>query len=103
MTAAEALREAGFTVIEAATADEAAVILRSASDQVDLVFSDIEMPGALNGLSLAQVVLNAWPTISVVLTSGRVSPCAASLPQGARFLSKPYDLDRVATLILEFA
>ena len=50
MTAAEALREAGFTVVEAGTADEAAAILRTAADQVRVVFGDIEMPGSMNGL-----------------------------------------------------
>ena len=103
MTAAEALREAGFTVVEAETADEAAAILRTAADQVRVVFSDIEMPGSMNGLTLARIVSDAWPAISVVLTSGRLTPCPSTLPDRARFVAKPYDLGHVATLIVELA
>ena len=103
MTAAETLRDAGFVVVEAETADEAAAILRTALDRVHAVFTDIEMPGSMNGLALAHIVSDAWPASSVVLTSGRLNPCPSTLPDRARFVGKPYDLGHVATLIVELA
>ncbi len=101
MTAAEALRAAGFNVIEVETADEAAAILRAAETPVGVVFSDIETPGALNGLELASVIYDAWPSLPVVLTSGRVKPCPSTLPQGVHFVPKPYDPAYIATLVVE--
>ena len=101
MTAAEALRAAGFNVIEVETADEAAAILRAAETSVGVVFSDIETPGTLNGLELASVINDAWPSLPVVLTSGRVEPCPLTLPQGVRFIPKPYDPSYIATLMVE--
>lgn len=99
MTAADALRAAGFHVIEAENADGAAAILRAAMVPVGAVFSDIEMPGALNGLGLASVISETWPEVPVVLTSGRVKPCPSTLPPGVRFVPKPYDPAHVATLV----
>ena len=101
MTAAEALRAAGFHVIEAESADEAAAILRAAATPVAMVFSDIETPGELDGVELANVICKAWPRMSVVLTSGRVKPCPSTLPQGVRFVPKPYDPAYVAVLMGE--
>jgi DNA-binding NtrC family response regulator len=103
MTAAQTLRQAGFAVIEAQTADEAATILQAAFDHVHVVFSDIEMPGDLDGLALAHIVSEVWPKISVVLTSGRVVPCRSMLPCGTRFVEKPYDMDHLASLIISLA
>lgn len=101
MTAAETLRAAGFNVIEVDTADEAAAILHAALTPVGVVFSDIETPGALNGLELASVIKHAWPSLPVVLTSGRVKPCPSTLPEGVRFVPKPYDPAYIAALVVE--
>jgi len=72
-TTAEGLRECGWTVFEAETADEAIAILQ-ADSPVALVFSDIEMPGTMDGLGLAQWVRANRPSIRVMLTSGRIQP-----------------------------
>ena len=99
LSAAETLRAAGFAVTEAETADEALAILQAASGGMDVVFTDVETPGELDGLALARLVVLTWPATPVIVTSGRVRPQAGDLPEAARFLSKPYDLDHVAALI----
>ena len=101
MAAAEALREAGFIVTVAETADEAARVLAAAAGAFDAVFSDIETPGELDGLALARLIGETWPAIGLVVTSGRIVPVEGSLPSRARFLGKPYDLDHVTALIAQ--
>ena len=103
LSAAETLREAGFTVTEAETADAALAVLRAASGGVDVLFTDVETPGELDGLGLARLVVETWPALPVIVTSGRVRPRAGDLPAPARFVGKPYDLDHVASLIVELA
>lgn len=70
MVGAEILEDAGFDVLEAADADEALRILQ-AHDDVLLLFSDVDMPGSMDGLDLARVVHERWPDIRLLLTSGR--------------------------------
>jgi two-component system, response regulator PdtaR len=83
------LAEAGFEVLEAGNADEALRILE-ATPEVRVVFSDVEMPGSLDGLGLARNICQCWPRIGILLTSGhRIR--AETLPREARFLAKPYD------------
>jgi CheY-like chemotaxis protein len=69
MTIAEYLRDEGYDVIEAATADEALVVLEKRTD-IDLVFSDVRMPGSIDGCELARQVRTRWPALPVILTSG---------------------------------
>ena len=93
------LRDAGFSVVEAASADEALAYLGAAGQRVDLVFTDIQMPGRLDGIGLARRLRARDPALPVVLTSGR-----AVLPEdldGALFLPKPYDHRRVTAIALE--
>ncbi|MGH6793783.1 MAG: response regulator [Methylocella sp.] len=85
---ADLLAEAGFEVLEAGNADEALRILE-ASPAVRVVFSDIEMPGSLDGLGLAGRVCQRWPGIGIVLTSGHHLR-AEMIPRKGRFLPKPY-------------
>ncbi len=88
---ADLLREeAGFKVIEAASADEALVVLEAAAKNVRAVVTDVEMPGALDGFTLTRIIKRAWPHIGVVVVSGRAAPGRDGLPTGARFLTKPY-------------
>ncbi len=100
MVAAESLIDAGFTVVEAANAEEALSVLRSRSD-VGLLFTDINMPGNLDGIDLAGLVHRLWPSIKLVITSGRT--LNKPLPDHGRFLGKPYDLTRLTALICELA
>ena len=91
MTAVDELTDAGFVVIEAEHAAEAIAILQIQAAHVDLLFTDIHMPGAMDGLALAHHASANWPWIAVLLASGKASPNAHEMPTGSRFLAKPYD------------
>lgn len=99
MIAAEVLREeSGFKVIEAANADEALTVLEATAD-VRVLVTDVEMPGSLNGFTLARVGKQAWPHIGIVVTSGRLVPGSGGLPAGAFFMPKPYTPDALMTAV----
>jgi len=90
MMAADVLREeGGFKVVEVVNADEALTVLEATADVRALV-TDVEMPGSLDGFTLARVVRQAWPHIGIVVTSGRMAPGPNDLPPGALFIPKPY-------------
>jgi CheY-like chemotaxis protein len=89
MHAAEMIQEGGFEVVEASNADEAVAILEARLD-IAVVFTDIQMPGSMNGLKLAIAVRDRWPPIHIVATSGLVHVRTGDLPEGGRFLPKPY-------------
>jgi CheY-like chemotaxis protein len=89
LTGADLLAEAGFEVLEAGNADEALRILE-ATPEVRVVFSDVEMPGSLDGLGLARNIRQRWPGTGIVLTSGHCIR-AETIPREGRFLAKPYD------------
>jgi CheY-like chemotaxis protein len=89
MHSLDVIEEAGFEVIPAANADEAIAILTGRSD-VHVVFTDIQMPGSMDGLKLARFVRDWWPPIKIVATSGRVLVEEGDLPPGSVFLPKPY-------------
>jgi CheY-like chemotaxis protein len=88
MNAAEMIGDAGFNVVEAGNADEAIAILEARPD-IRVVFTDIQMPGSMDGLKLAQFVRGRWPPIKIVATSGFVNVANDALPEGSRFLPKP--------------
>ena len=96
MVALQGLEEAGYNVLEAGSAAEALLILEARSD-VGVLFTDINMPGAIDGLSLAELVHQRWPQIKLVVTSGRGLPRA--VPDDGRFLSKPYSVDEMTKVI----
>jgi CheY-like chemotaxis protein len=98
MDSAEVIENAGFEVIQAANADEAIAILSDRFD-IHVVFTDIQMPGSMDGLKLARFVRDRWPPIKIVATSGRVAVDEEDLPAGSVFLPKPYhSAEVVATL-----
>ena len=101
MMAIATLADEGFVVIGAETAEEALAVVQSQADDVRVLFSDIHMPGSINGLDLAHHVRARWPWIGVLLTSGKAPPEAPPLPAGSRFLPKPYDLDHVVAHVRE--
>jgi two-component system, response regulator PdtaR len=88
------LEDAGFNVLEAANADEAIAILEQAPE-IRLMFSDVDMPGSMNGVELATVVNQRWPNIRLLLTSGHHWLADATLPDHGRFISKPYNGETV--------
>jgi CheY-like chemotaxis protein len=98
--AAEMVADAGFEVVEAADADEAIGILEARRD-IAVVFTDIQMPGSMDGLKLARAVRGRWPPIKIVATSGRVGIAETELPEGGRFLPKPYNPNDVAGVLRE--
>jgi CheY-like chemotaxis protein len=81
--------DAGFRVIEANSADDALGLLEADSD-VQLLFTDVSMPGKMNGLTLAREVHDRWPHIGIMVVSGHSIPETQELPTGCRFLRKPY-------------
>jgi len=87
--AAEVLQENGFSVLEAPNADAALKLLESRPD-VKLLFTDVQMPGSLNGMELAREVHARWPHVLLVITSGRERPTRAEIPDDGRFMAKPY-------------
>jgi CheY-like chemotaxis protein len=87
--AADTLEGAGYLVLSAENADDAVVLLKSRSD-IDVIFSDIRMPGSMDGFRLAAMVTDRWPPIGIVLTSGTAKPSDANLPARVRFILKPY-------------
>jgi CheY-like chemotaxis protein len=83
------LEDAGFIVLEAENADEAVAIL-DRHDEVRLLFSDVDMPGTMDGLELARMVHQRWPAIRLLLTSGHHHLQNATLPDDGQFVRKPW-------------
>lgn len=90
---AQAFGAAGFTVYQAATVGGALETLALGYD-LDLVFTDIDMPGSLDGLDLTRIVKTRWPDLPVLVTSGGPRP---EIESGARFVPKPYDAGKIVT------
>ena len=107
MHIAEYLRDCGFRVIEAGNADEAVVLLNERTIQIDVVFSDVEMPGSMDGFGLARWIRSNRPELVVLLagTPARATEAAAELCQTGPDLAKPYEpqlvLERIRRLLGE--
>ena len=91
MRAVDIVEDAGFAAVEAVNADEALSILESRSD-ISLLFSDIQMPGSIDGLKLAHAVHRRWPHIKIILVSGQVKLSDIDKPANSRFFGKPIDV-----------
>jgi len=94
MRAVDIVEDAGFTAIEAVNADEALEILESRSD-IELLFTDIQMPGSMDGLKLAHAVHQRWPSIKIILVSGKLTPTDAEKPIHSRFFGKPLEMKQM--------
>jgi len=94
MRAVDIVEDAGFTAVEAVNADEALSILESRSD-ISLLFSDIQMPGSIDGLKLAHAVHGRWPHIKIILVSGQVKLSDADKPADSRFFGKPIEMKQM--------
>lgn len=102
------LEGAGFSTLEAGSADEAITILEGRSD-IRVVFTDIQMPGSIDGMALAHCVRKRWPPTILVVSSGRQRPAGNELPSKTAFLTKPYHpvelsrlLDRISAELLSW-
>ena len=84
------IEDAGFEVYEAGSAD-AAIALLEVHKEICLIFTDVDMPGSMDGLKLAHYVRGRWPPVKIIVTSGHVKVSEESLPSGAFFMPKPYD------------
>ena len=98
LMAVDILEDAGFVVVEARHADEAWFILHERSD-IGVLFSDVDMPGSMNGVALAERVYENWPDIRLVLTSGRHRFADHEVPDHGLFVPKPYAASQVIDAI----
>jgi two-component sensor histidine kinase/CheY-like chemotaxis protein len=94
MRAVDIVQDAGFNSVEAVNADEALSILETRSD-ISILFTDIQMPGSMDGLKLAHAVHDRWPSIKIILVSGQVKPTEAERPLDSRFVDKPIGVDEM--------
>jgi CheY-like chemotaxis protein len=95
----DALEQAGYEVVEAGNADEALMLLKQ--KPVDVVFTDINMPGSMDGLGLVSHVREMAPATRVIVTSGHVRLGRFDLASGVAFLPKPYRYDALLTMLVE--
>jgi two-component sensor histidine kinase/CheY-like chemotaxis protein len=100
MRAVDIVEDAGFTPVEAVNADEALSILESRSD-ISLLFTDIQMPGSMDGLVLAHAVHKRWPSIKIILVSGQVKLSDADKPANSRFFGKPLEVTHMIAELQE--
>ncbi|MDB5546273.1 MAG: signal transduction histidine kinase [Hyphomicrobiales bacterium] len=94
MRAVDVVEDAGFTPVEAVNADEAMTILESRRD-ISLLFTDIHMPGTMDGLKLAHAVHGRWPHIKIILVSGQAAVTDADKPRDSRFFGKPVTIEKM--------
>jgi CheY-like chemotaxis protein len=88
MRVVDMVEDAGYISVEAVDADDAFTILQSRSD-IALLFTDIQMPGSMNGLELAHTVHERWPPIKIILASGQLKLSSSDIPKDSRFFGKP--------------
>ena len=104
MAAVDVVESAGYESLEAEDAD-AAIRILEARDDIDLVFTDVQMPGTMDGIKLAHYIRNRWPPVKLIVASGKAILEESSLPTGSRFFSKPYSdhaiTDAMAHLLSE--
>jgi len=95
MEAVDMIEEVGFRTFDVGSANPA-ISLMEAHDDIGILFTDIDMPGSMDGLKLAAYVRKRWPTVSIVIASGAVDVETLDLPEGAYFFPKPYPTDQIA-------
>jgi CheY-like chemotaxis protein len=100
MRAVDIVEDAGFNAVEASNADQALSILESRSD-ISLLFSDIQMPGSMDGLKLAHAVYRRWPSIKIILVSGKIHLAGSERPANSRFFGKPLDVKQMIAELQE--
>ena len=93
-----AVQDEGYLVLSAANADEALRVLDAHPD-IDVLFTDIRMPGSMDGLALANRVHQSHPQMEIVIASGNLQPASDRMPLGARFLPKPYEILQIGDVL----
>lgn len=99
INAVDILEQAGFDVLEAEHGDAAFELLKTRYSDVVLLFTDVQMPGVLDGFALARKVAQSWPHISLVVASGHLRPAPGALPGKAHFIAKPFSAEVVQSHI----
>lgn len=89
LSAVDTIEDAGYRVLEASNADDAIRLLEQ-HPEIRIVFTDIEMPGSMDGIKLAAFIRDRWPPVEIIITSGRVLATDVTLPERGIFLAKPY-------------
>ena len=102
MHAVSLVADADFDTVEASNADDAIAILEARKD-IRIVFTDINMPGSMDGLRLAHAIRRRWPPIELILTSGDFQVAEEDFPRRGRFIPKPYDPAEVISLLNDLA
>ncbi len=102
MMAVDLVEDAGYGAVVAQNADEAVRILLSRTD-IRIVFTDIDMPGTMDGLKLAATIRDRWPPIDIIITSGYRKPAVTELPVRAIFFAKPYVPSQVQRAMRQMA
>ena len=100
IVAADAIADTGVMVWEAADAGEALELLEE-HPRIGLLFTDVDMPGKMDGIELAHRVSRERPDVGLIVTSGAVQVPDGALPDDGTFIAKPYQLDRLAGLVTE--
>ena len=90
MGAVNLVLSAGYEALEAKDADDAIRVLEPRND-IDLVFTDVQMPGTMDGIKLSHYIRDRWPPVKIIVASGRAILEESSLPEGSSFFSKPYN------------
>jgi CheY-like chemotaxis protein len=98
LNAVAIVEDAGFEAVAASDADEAVRVLES-RDDIQAVFTDVQMPGSMDGLGLAHVVRDRWPPVALIVTSGKTEIVPSDIPAGGRFLRKPYAPSQIQAVL----
>ncbi len=102
LVATELVEDLGFAVFEVPSADDALAMLEL-HEEITIVFTDIHMPGSINGLELASLTHQRWPAVGFVIVSGEHRTEPGQIPPGAQFFSKPYSPEVISATLLQMA
>jgi CheY-like chemotaxis protein len=95
------VEDAGYEAVEASNAEEAIAILEARKD-IRIVFTDVDMPGTMDGLKLAQAIRTRWPPIELIVTSGHFDLSDDDMPERGRFFPKPYRDQEIISALRHF-
>lgn len=98
MDLVDTLTGAGYRTREACCAMTAIEVLKHAPD-IKVLFTDIQMPGPMNGLALSHIVRKRWPQMMIVICSGNIKPNPGDMPSEAEFISKPFDPTEMSRIV----
>ena len=98
---AEDLEDQGYSTLLASDAADAIAVLENDRD-ISIIFTDIDMPGLMDGLALAAAVRNRWPPVEILITTGQTKPELDDMPDRSVFVSKPYTVPQIVGAIKSF-